>query len=253
MPSSDIAVPPEAAAALRQARHVTVLTGSGISAESGIPTFREAQTGLWARFRPEELATPEAFARDPRTVWAWYRWRRELVRDAAPNAGHEAIARLAGRAPRLTLVTQNVDELHQRAGSRDVLELHGSIMRARCTREGTVVRDWVERDDGPPPCPRCGAPLRPDVVWFGESLPPGAVETAWEAARACDLFLSVGTSNVVQPAASLPWIAARAGATVLVVNLSDEGQERGPRIHHLLGRAGDVLPRLMDAAWPAEA
>jgi NAD-dependent deacetylase len=236
--------------ALRAARRVAVLTGSGISAESGIPTFRDAQTGLWARFRPEELASPEAFRRDPAMVWAWYRSRRERVADASPNAGHFALARLAERVPRLTLVTQNVDGLHQRAGNADVIELHGSLLRARCSREGTPVSEWREPDEGPPACARCGAHLRPDVVWFGESLPDDALEAAWAAAHECDVFLSVGTSNVVQPAASLPWVATRAGATVLVVNLTAEGQRTGPAIHHLLGRAGDLLPRLVDEAWP---
>jgi NAD-dependent deacetylase len=239
----------EAARALRGARHVVALTGAGASAESGIPTFRDALTGLWARYRAEELATPEAFARDPRLVWSWYRWRRELVERAEPNAAHRALARLARLVPELTLVTQNVDGLHQRAGSPRVLELHGNITRARCSREDTVVERWEEVVGGPPPCPRCGAPLRPDVVWFGEQLPAGALEEAVRAARDCDVFLSVGTSNLVEPAASLPWLAASAGAEVLVVNTTREGQRTGGRIRHITGRAGEVLPALLESAF----
>ena len=238
-------IPAAALDALRAARHVAVLTGAGVSAESGIPTFRDALTGLWSRFRAEELATPEAFARDPALVWSWYRWRRERVLAAEPNPGHRALAELEGKVPLLTLITQNVDGLHQRAGSRAVIELHGNIVRARCTREGTVAEAWVECEPGPPSCARCGAPLRPDVVWFGESLPEAALAQAWEAARSCDVMLSVGTSNLVQPAASLPWVAVDAGATVIVVNTSLEGQRTGASVHLLAGRAGEILPGLV--------
>ncbi|HEU5170764.1 MAG TPA: NAD-dependent deacylase [Gemmatimonadales bacterium] len=242
-------VPPELLARLRAARRITALTGSGVSAESGIPTFRDALTGLWSRFRPEELATPEAFARNPRLVWDWYAARRAAVRAAAPNAGHRALARLQILVPHFTLITQNVDGLHQRAGSRDVIELHGSIARVRCAREGTIVERWSQGDDVPR-CASCGAFLRPDVVWFGEMLPQAATEAAVAAARACDLFLSVGTSNLVQPAASLPWLAAAHGATVVVVNPSMEGQPEGPGIFRLTGPAGEILPRLVQALEP---
>lgn len=238
-------LPAAALEALRRAQHVTVLTGAGISAESGIPTFRDALTGLWSRFRAEELATPEAFARDPALVWSWYRWRRERVLAAEPNAGHRALVELEALVPALTLITQNVDGLHQRAGSRDVIELHGNIVRARCTRDGSTIEDWMECEPGPPPCDRCGAPLRPDVVWFGEMLPEGALAAAWEATRHCDVMLSIGTSNLVEPAASLPWVAAAAGATVIVVNTSTEGQRTGPSVHHLVGKAGEVLPGIV--------
>lgn len=233
--------------ALRSARRVAVLTGAGVSAESGIPTFRDAMSGLWARFRPEELASPQAFRRNPRLVWDWYRLRRELIARVQPNPAHLALARLERLVPALLLITQNVDGLHQRAGSRHVVELHGNIMRARCTREGTTVTEWEEPDDPPPRCERCGAMLRPDVVWFGESLPEAGLAAATDAALECDVFLAVGTSNLVEPAASLPWMAATAGAEVVVVNTSDEGQRRGAHIHHLLGRAGVVLPALVDA------
>ncbi|HEU4700598.1 MAG TPA: NAD-dependent deacylase [Gemmatimonadales bacterium] len=258
MTATEFPIPEAAAAALREAAAVTVLTGAGVSAESGIPTFRDALTGLWAHYRPEELATPEAFARDPALVWGWYRMRRELVARAAPNAGHDALAELERRVPDFTLVTQNVDGLHRRAGSARVVELHGNILRARCSHPGcaaagTPLERWDEpaAGDAPPRCAACGAGLRPDVVWFGEALPADALAAAARATRRCDVFLSIGTSNVVEPAASLPWLAARGGATVLVVNPSAAGQQTGPRIHHLLGPAGRVLPALLRAAWPA--
>jgi NAD-dependent deacetylase len=245
-------LPDELLARLRDAQHVVVLTGAGISAESGIPTFRDALTGLWARYRAEDLATPEAFERNPPLVWSWYRMRREMLARAEPNPGHRAIAWLESRVGRLTLITQNVDGLHRRAGSTDPVELHGSLLRARCSREGTAVESWEEPETGPPRCARCEAYLRPDVVWFGESLPEHALRRARKASAACDVFLSVGTSNLVEPAASLPWLAASAGAVVAVVNPSMEGQRSGARIHHLVGRAGELLPALLAAAWPEE-
>lgn len=238
-----------AAEQLRQARRIAVLTGAGISAESGIPTFRDALTGLWARFRPEDLATPEAFRRNPDLVWSWYRARRHALRAVEPNPGHLALVELARRVPELTLVTQNVDGLHARAGSRDVIELHGNITRLKCFERNHP----IERDpdsESVPRCGICGSAVRPDVVWFGELLPEASLRRAQEAARSCDLFLSVGTSNLVEPAASLPWIAAAAGAAVLVVNPSMEGQRTGPGIHHLTGPAGVVLPALLREAWP---
>ncbi|MDH4046498.1 MAG: NAD-dependent deacylase [Gemmatimonadota bacterium] len=244
------ALDPAVIAALRGARHVAALTGAGISAESGIPTFRDALTGLWANYNPEDLATPEAFARQPAVVWDWYAGRRGAIRAAQPNAGHRALVELARRVPRFTLITQNVDGLHQRAGSVDVIELHGNILRSRCSREGVIVDDPAP-NASPPPCPRCGAPLRPDVVWFGEILPLEALAAAEDAAVTCDVLLSVGTSNLVVPAASLPWMAAGRGATVVVVNTTAEGQHSGPGIHFAVGAAGTVLPALVAAAWPA--
>jgi NAD-dependent deacetylase len=235
--------------ALRQARYVAVLTGAGVSRESGIATFREALTGLWENFDPEELATPGAFARNPSTVWRWYRSRRLAIESAEPNAGHRALARLETLVPAFTLVTQNVDGLHQRAGSQDVVELHGNIARVKCSRDGQVVSDFVDSDEVPS-CPRCGAPLRPDVVWFGEFLPPDMMAQAERAARSCDVFLSVGTSNMVEPAASLPWQARDAGALVVVVNPTALGQQSGPNVEIVLGESGQVLPRLVDTVWP---
>jgi NAD-dependent deacetylase len=229
---------------------VTVLTGAGISAESGVPTFRDALTGLWAQYRAEDLATPEAFARNPALVWDWYRMRRELVSRVEPNVGHHALVIMEAQVPEFVLITQNVDGLHQRAGSAAPVELHGNIGRARCSREHTVVEQWDESAGSPPRCRSCGGFLRPDVVWFGEILPPEALRTAEIAARSCDLFLSVGTSNLVEPAASLPWRAASAGAEVAVINVLMESQRRGPHIHLLTGPAGQVLPALVSAAWP---
>jgi NAD-dependent deacetylase len=228
---------------MRRSSQTVVLTGSGISAESGVPTFREAQTGLWERFDPQELATPEAFARDPGLVWDWYAWRRKLVSQAVSNPGHIALAEMQDLAQKFTLVTQNVDGLHQRAGSRDVIELHGNILRTRCSVEGDEVEEY-EGSGSPPVCASCGAPLRPDVVWFGEMLPTGALDRASEAARGADLFLSVGTSSLLYPAAALPHEALESGATLVEINPGET-----PLTPHadcaLRGPAGDVLPRLI--------
>jgi NAD-dependent deacetylase len=248
-----------AAAMLRASEVVTVLTGAGVSAESGIPTFRDALSGWWARYRPEELATPEAFAADPARVWSWYAMRRAAVRQARPNPAHEALVWLARKSARCTLVTQNVDGLHEAAGHPEVVSLHGSIRRVRCSAgcspafEAPTWMDEAGTPDAPvppPPCGACGAPLRPDVVWFGEALPEEALTRARSATFACDVFLAVGTSNLVEPAASLPWLAASHGATVLVVNPSLAGQRSGPSIVPLVGAAGVLLPRLVARAWP---
>ena len=208
---------------IRTARKVLVLTGAGMSAESGVPTFRDAQTGLWAKFRPEELASPEGFARDPATVWRWYAWRRGLVAQAQPHAGHRALAELEARlGERFELATQNVDGLHQRAGNRRVVELHGNIARTTCSVTRRPIDDaWLSTHAGrePPPSPHHPRGLaRPDVVWFGESLPEDAIDAAWSAAQHCDVCLVIGTSGLVHPAASLPLVAQRAGAHVVEVN-----------------------------------
>jgi NAD-dependent deacetylase len=230
---------------LRRATRVTVLTGAGISAESGIPTFRDALTGLWANYHAEQLATPQAFRRNPELVWDWYAERRAKLKEARPNPGHYALAELERWVPEFLLLTQNVDGLHQQAGSRNIVELHGSIRRVRCADCGVVAERWDETHERPPRCTACGGMLRPDVVWFGEYLPAGALEAGWQAAGHCDVFLSVGTSNLVEPAASLPWQAHRHGADVIVVNTSAEGQHTGARIHHLVGKAGEVLPAVV--------
>jgi NAD-dependent deacetylase len=253
IPLSDVIdIPPALAEALREARHVVALTGAGISAESGLPTFRDAQTGLWARYRPEDLATPEAFERNPRLVWEWYAWRRELAERAEPNPGHRALAEMARRTPRLTLVTQNVDGLQQRAGSREVLELHGNVHRTVCSRERTVIDAWEAAAEPPPTCPRCGAYLRPDVVWFGEMLPVAVLEQALEAASSAAVFLCVGTAAMVQPAASLPFKALAAGAVVVEVNPT-ETPLTGDAHHVLAASAARALPALLRAAWPEAA
>ena len=244
----DVRAPDSLITALRSAQSVTVLTGSGVSAESDVPTFREAQTGLWARFDPEELATPEAFACDPRHVWEWYSWRRKLVERAIPNPGHEALAELEACVPSFALITQNVDGLHRRAGSQNVIELHGNIRRSKCWREGVAVEPREDDAAVPPSCPRCGAFLRPDVVWSGEALPIDALAEAFDVACGCDLFFSAGTSGLVQPAASLPFEALRSGAVVVEVN-PDETPLTRYASYALRGRAGEVLPALVKTAY----
>jgi len=236
---------------LRTARHIAVLTGAGTSAESGVPTFRDAQTGLWAQYSPEELATPEAFRRNPRLVWEWYQWRRERVSQARPNRGHLALARMESLAPEFTLITQNVDGLHQEAGSKRVLELHGNIRRTKCFTENTIVDSWPATSEIPPRCPRCGGLLRPDVVWFGESLQVEILNAAETAARSCEVFLSVGTSSVVYPAAALPHSALAGGATVIEINptpttLAAEASYSFP------AASGEFLPALLLTVWEEE-
>lgn len=218
---------------LKQARSVAVLTGAGVSAESGIPTFRD-NNGLWRQFRAEQLATPEAFANDPELVWEWYYWRREIIAAAQPNAGHLALAEMERRVPQFTLITQNVDDLHERAGSRNVIHLHGSIFVQRClrcSRESTGPR--------PPKC-ACGGMLRPGVVWFGEALPPGSWEAAERAVRTSDLLLVIGTSGIVYPAAGL----ARLGKRVVEINAAATALS-GDMDETLEGPSGEILPRLI--------
>lgn len=235
---------------LAQAASVCVLTGAGMSAQSGIPTFRDALTGLWSRFDPAQLASEDGYRADPRLVWDWYAERREGVRAAQPNAGHRALAAFARAHPgRLSVVTQNVDDLHQRAGNTDAIRLHGDILadawlqpcprgRGCATREASAVR--------PPRCAECGNLVRPAVVWFGESLPAGAFEAAGRAARACDVMLVVGTSGAVWPAAGLAVAARRAGAFVAIVN--PHPSELDDAAHVVLRRtAADALPALLNA------
>ncbi|MDT8319867.1 MAG: NAD-dependent deacylase [Xanthomonadales bacterium] len=206
---------------LLNAHHVLVLTGAGMSVESGIPTFREAQTGLWARFTPEDLATPEAFAKHPERVWKWYEERRAQVRRAKPHAGHFALVQLENLVPGFSLVTQNVDGLHQAAGSQTVCELHGNILRSKCqVSHRPISAAWLaDASDCPPRSPYVkNACARPDVVWFGETLPQDAIDQAMAAAARCDFCFSVGTTSVVQPAASLPLIALGRGARLVEIN-----------------------------------
>lgn len=238
----ELTIPPELVERLAAARRVAVLTGAGVSAESGIPTFRDALTGLWANYDPQALATPEGFARNPKLVWDWYASRRARIGAAQPNAAHVALAALEVHFERFTLVTQNIDSLHQRAGSRQVVELHGNIERARCSIEQTVVRD-IPPGESPPRCP-CGAYLRPDVVWFGERLPAEALAQAEAAAEHCDLFLSIGTSTQVYPAAELPLRALSAGATVVEINPEPTALSRHAHFT-LRAAAGRALPLLL--------
>ena len=230
--------------ALRDARRVCVLTGSGVSAESGVPTFRDVQTGLWEQYDPHELATPEVFQRDPALVWRWYRWRRDLVAGVEPNAGHHALVALAGLVPELTLVTQNVDGLHQRAGSRDIIEFHGNLFENRCFVEGCVVTD-ADTSAEVPVCPGCNGLLRPGVIWFGESIPESAMQAAAAAVSACDLFFSIGTSALVWPAAGLADAARQQGASVVEINL-DATPLSSQADFCLQGKSGSVLPELVD-------
>ena len=198
---------------------MAVLTGAGISAESGVPTFR-GEGGLWRSYRAEDLATPRAFGRDPELVWEWYAWRRSLIGACQPNAAHLALVEMETQLDEFVLITQNVDGLHQLAGSRNVVELHGNIWRMRCTQ--SCRPDWEDRSEPlpqiPPVCPDCGALVRPDVVWFGESLPAQALDDAYEAAQHCQIMLVVGTSALVQPAASLPLVALQSNSFVVEFN-----------------------------------
>jgi NAD-dependent deacetylase len=228
---------------LKEASSVAALTGAGISAESGIPTFRGAG-GLWREFRAEDLATPEAFARDPRLVWEWYDWRRGLIARAEPNAGHRALVELERRIERFTLITQNVDGLHDRAGSRNVLKVHGDIWMVRCTACGRETRDdRVPLPELPPRC-GCGGLLRPGVVWFGEPLPDDIWREAERATRQAVVFLVIGTAAVVYPAAGLVPLAKAAGAKVVEINL-DETPYSAQVDCSLRGRAGELLPELI--------
>jgi len=228
---------------VRESRSICVLTGAGVSAESGVPTFR-GPGGLWRNRDPMSLATPEAFAADPKTVWEWYQWRRELIRKCAPNPGHEAIARIEREKEDFLLVTQNVDGLHRLAGSRKVVEFHGSIWTVRCVGCG---REMEVRSDFPvlpPRCPSCGAPLRPGVVWFGEQIPPAALETSLAMLKRCDLLVVAGTSSVVQPSASFALAVARRGGTVIEVNLEETPVSDAARFS-FRGKTGELLPLIL--------
>lgn len=229
--------------ALRKAESVCVLTGAGVSAESGVPTFR-GDDGLWKKFRPEELANFASFMKNPDLVWEWYHYRRKLIHEVLPNAGHVALAAMQDIVPDFTLVTQNVDNLHSRAGSRNVVELHGNIMRNYCIECGLFAMESEQHtSDRVPRCEHCGGLLRPDVVWFGELLPQGAFQKAVEAAQRCDLFLLVGTSGIVYPAASIPGIAREIGA--FVVEINPERTDLSPGMSEtLLGPSGAILPGL---------
>ncbi len=230
---------------IQGSKHLVVLTGAGISAESGVPTFRGSD-GLWRNFRAEDLATPEAFRRDPKLVWEWYDWRRAKVAQTRPNPGHLALVELERRTPDFTLITQNVDGLHDLAGSRHPLKLHGDIWELRCTDcDYTCVNRQVPLSEIPPRC-ECRSLLRPNIVWFGESLQAAVLEQAWTASEQADLFLVVGTSALVHPAATLPLVAKRSGARVVEINLEPTAISDQVDIS-LMGRSGELLPQIISA------
>jgi NAD-dependent deacetylase len=230
-----------AAEILRNAKRIAVLTGAGISSESGVPTFR-GKDGLWRQFRAEDLATPEAFSRDPNLVWEWYNWRRGLIGKVEPNPAHRTLAKWETIFPEFVLITQNVDGLHIKAGSKNILELHGNIWKLRCTKEGTITENHATPlADIPPRCPSCGEILRPHVVWFGESLDPDILHRVFPLCSHCEVMLVIGTSAFVQPAASLPFYASDAGAKIIEIN-----PEPTPLTSYvnlsLQGKAGEILP-----------
>jgi NAD-dependent deacetylase len=231
---------------LQQARSVVAFTGAGISAESGVPTFRSPD-GIWSKFNPEELASMEGFLRNPTLVWEWYAHRKALMREVRPNPGHEALVRLETLVPRVTVITQNIDGLHGRAGSRTVLELHGNIERNYCLSCGRPhSSEEIGAQEGPPHCVRCGGMVRPDVVWFGEQLPEEEWEDSVRSSGMADVFFSIGTSAVVYPAASLPLVALQGGAYLVEVN--PEPTSLTPKVHEFLqGASGVVLPAIVRA------
>jgi NAD-dependent deacetylase len=257
--SAPIDIDPMIITALHKARRVVILTGAGVSAESGIPTFRDKQTGLWEKFDAAELATPSAFERDPSLVWGWYEWRRALVLRAQPNAAHRAIAAISACVPQLTLITQNVDDLHERAGSQVVLHRHGELSRPYCVGcrrsyglpEGVPDVPVGGARMAPPQCDACGAMIRPGVVWFGENLPDQVWRTSCEAAKQCDVFFCCGTSSLVQPAASLTDMAIGAGAVTVQINPNATDYDRSVSVS-IRGPAGVVLPRIVEETWGSE-
>ncbi|MFQ5824983.1 MAG: NAD-dependent deacetylase [bacterium] len=227
---------------LRSSQHVAVLTGAGVSAESGIPTFR-GEHGLWKNYRAEDLATFEAFTRNPKLVWEWYNYRRDIVHGKSPNPGHYALVKLERHFPKFELITQNVDGFHRAAGTKNVYEIHGNIMRNRCVKCSRLSEEPPFQFKDDLPFCSCGGLLRPDVVWFGEALPEKLLELSYMAAQNCDLFFSIGTSAVVQPAASFPLIAKENGAFTIEIN-----PKRTPISsivdEVILGKSGEILPEL---------
>lgn len=238
---------------IRAAKQLTVLTGAGVSKESGVPTFRDAMDGLWARFNPQQLATAIAFLDDPKLVWDWYEYRRGLVRAAQPNPGHFALAELERRYPTMQIITQNVDDLHEQAGSKNMIRLHGKIAASKCffncQGDPTLVDvsklEW-DAEKGPPACPHCGKYVRPDIVWFGELLPTDQLRAAKEVLVETDVMLVVGTSGVVSPAAEMPALAKRYGATIIEIN-PVESQITAIADLWLPAPSGEILPRIISA------
>ena len=240
--------PPELINFLKKATRVVVLTGAGVSQESGLRTFRDAQSGLWAQYKPEDLATPKAFARTPKLVWDWYAHRREAVKGVHPNAGHYALAEMEKMISGFTLITQNVDGLHRMAGSKNILELHGNILNVRCSDCGAFADSWGDDLKSVPRCKKCNGLLRPDVVWFEESLPRAQLDAAVNATRACQVFFSIGTSGVVQPAAALAHAARSEGS--IVVEINAEPTLLTPKVDFAFhGKSGEILPKLVKEVW----
>jgi NAD-dependent deacetylase len=243
----------QAAGLLRTCKQLTVLTGAGVSKESGVLTFRDALDGLWAKYDPTQLATAGAFKADPKLVWDFYEYRRDLMRPAQPNPGHHALGELERRLPHTTIITQNVDDLHEQAGSKNVIRLHGRIAGNKCfyncqgdpTPVDISQIEW-DRTSGPPACPHCGRWVRPDVVWFGEMLPPEALQRAAAVLRKTDVMLVVGTSGLVSPAADMPYTAKRAGAAIIEINPEASAISQIADIE-LRAPSGQVLPRIMEA------
>ena len=228
---------------LASARALAVSTGAGMSRESGIPTFRDAPNALWQNFDPARLATREGFADDPPLVWRWYGERRRMIAEARPNPGHRAIAELETMFEDVTVITQNIDNLHSAAGSSNVIEIHGNIFRYKCFDNDHPADTVPDSPDSPPTCP-CGSLIRPDVVWFGEMLPEQAVEQAYRALATCDAILVVGTSGTVYPAAGFPAVARQAGARIIEIN-PEETEATAEADVFLRGRAGEILPQLV--------
>ncbi len=243
---------------LQKAQHLVILTGAGVSAESGIPTFRDALTGLWENYDAESLTSEFGFQADPALVWGWYEWRRNRVLRAQPNPAHHTIAQLAKQVPKLTLITQNVDDLHERAGSSDVLHLHGSLHQPRCLiceepyvfPDEPLAENPTERESriDPPRCHLCDSPIRPGVVWFGENLPTEAWGLAQEACQHCDLMMVIGTSGVVWPVAKLPYLADQEGISIVQINPAINSLN-AVAAYNLHGKAGEILPQLYAATF----
>jgi NAD-dependent deacetylase len=241
---SNIKLSPRLQSTLQEAEHLVVFTGAGMSAESGVPTFR-GDDGLWKKFKPEELANFDAFIKNPNLIWEWYKHRKQLIESVLPNAGHYALAQMQPQFKRVTVITQNIDNLHQRAGSRNVYELHGNIMRNYCIDCGkSMANEEILQVETAPRCSVCNGLVRPDVVWFGEMLPEDQWSASVAAAEQADLFFSVGTSSVVYPAASLPLMAKRAGAFLVEVNI-EPTELSNIADEVLLGPSGKILPAIV--------
>lgn len=227
---------------LKSSKYVVVLAGAGLSQESGVPTFRGAD-GLWKQFRAEELATPQAFQRNPELVWEWYCWRRSIIAKAEPNQAHYAIVELEKKYEQFLLITQNVDGVHRKAGSKKYIEIHGCIWESKCVDCYSVVDDFETDHTKISPCKKCGGIMRPNVVWFGEAIPDMNLRKSYYAAQSCDVMIVVGTSGYVQPAASLPFLAKQNNAKVIDINIEPTSISEIADIF-IQGRAGEVLPRI---------